>query len=81
VREGSTGIDAEVAVMTAHAAKGLEFDAVVIAEPERLAEDADADEVIGSLHPFGDLFVAMTRPTRSLEIVHALPLPDGVAAP
>jgi DNA helicase IV len=81
VREGSTGIDAEVAVMTAHAAKGLEFDAVVIAEPERLAEDADADEVIGSLPPFGDLFVAMTRPTRSLEIVHALPLPDGVAAP
>lgn len=65
---GSAGVDDEIAVMTAQDAKGLEFDAVVIVEP---AELIDA-------HGAGDLYVAMSRPTQHLGIVHARELPAGV---
>ncbi|MEE1649222.1 DNA helicase [Brachybacterium sp. J144] len=66
---GSSGVDDEIAVMTAQDAKGLEFDGVVILEPaEVLAE-----------HGAGDLYVAMTRTTRHLGVVHAAPLPAGIA--
>lgn len=69
VGTGSAGIDDIVAVMTAQEAKGLEFDAVVIVEPAELI----------SAHGAGDLYVAMTRPTRHLGIVHREELPLGVA--
>ena len=45
-------------------AKGLEFDVVVLVEPADLAA--------------GDLYVAMTRPTVTLHVVHAAPLPPGL---
>ena len=66
---GSAGVDDEIAVMTAQDAKGLEFDAVVIVEP---AELIDA-------HGAGDLYVAMSRSTQHLGVVHARDLPAGVA--
>ncbi|MGP9537862.1 HelD family protein [Brachybacterium sp. AOP43-C2-M15] len=66
---GSAGVDDEIAVMTAQDAKGLEFDAVVIVEP---AELIDA-------HGAGDLYVAMSRPTQHLGVVHARELPPGVS--
>ncbi|HIY25274.1 MAG TPA: AAA family ATPase [Candidatus Brachybacterium merdigallinarum] len=69
VGTGSAGIDEIVAVMTAQDVKGLEFDAVVIVEPAELV----------SAHGAGDLYVAMTRPTRHLGIVHRKELPLGVA--
>ena len=50
--------------------KGLEFDAVVLVEP--------ADVATGPSGP-SDLYVAMTRPTQRLVVVHARPLPAGVA--
>lgn len=60
-------LDAPVVVLTPRQAKGLEFDAVVLVEPaEVLAASA------------GDLYVAMTRPTRVLQVVHARPLPAGL---
>ena len=65
---GSAGVDDEVAVMTAQDAKGLEFDAVVVVEPAELIEQ----------HGAGDLYVALTRPTTRLSIVHARPLPEGL---
>lgn len=68
VGSGSAGIDDEVAVMTAQDAKGLEFDAVVIVEPAELIDSRGA----------GDLYVAMTRPTTHLGVVHAQPLPAGI---
>ncbi|WP_375165534.1 HelD family protein [Cellulomonas sp.] len=59
-------LDAPLVVLTPGQAKGLEFDAVVLVEPaEVLAASA------------GDLYVAMTRPTRVLHVVHARPLPEG----
>lgn len=70
VGTGSAGIDDDVAVMSAQDAKGLEFDAVVLAEPSALLE--------GTERGAGDLYVAMTRPTQRLEIVHEGPLPAGL---
>src|SRR5699024_7841895 len=69
VGAGSAGVDDEIAVMTAQDAKGLEFDAVVIVEP---AELIDA-------HGAGGLYVAMSRSTQHLGIVHARELPAGIA--
>lgn len=66
---GSAGVDDEIAVMTAQDAKGLEFDAVVIVEP---AELVDA-------HGAGDLYVAMSRSTQHLGLIHTRELPCGIA--
>ncbi len=61
-------LDAPVVVLTARQAKGLEFDHVVLVEPgEVLAVSA------------GDLYVAMTRPTRALHVLHARGLPAGLS--
>ncbi|HEX4161989.1 MAG TPA: AAA family ATPase [Acidimicrobiales bacterium] len=56
-----------VTIVPAPAAKGLEFDAVVVVEPARIA---GADPRGLRL-----LYVAMTRPIQHLSIVHGLPLP------
>ncbi|WP_418607085.1 hypothetical protein [Georgenia sp. SUBG003] len=47
-------------------AKGLEYDLVVLLDPA---------SVLGS--GAGDLYVAMTRPTRRLHVVHSEELPAG----
>ncbi|WP_240613278.1 HelD family protein [Brachybacterium endophyticum] len=66
---GSAGIDLPIAVMTAQDAKGLEFDGVTVVEPAAMLEGRDTGP--------GDLYVAMTRATQRLDVVHALPVPDG----
>jgi DNA helicase IV len=67
-----TGLDAPVTLLPVGAAKGLEFDAVIVVEPSRIVGEA----------PQGlrALFVALTRPTRALTVVHADPLPDVLAS-
>jgi DNA helicase IV len=50
-----------VPVLTPREAKGLEFDHVVVVEP--------------ALIPLRDLYVALTRPTKSLVVLHARELP------
>ena len=47
--------------------KGLEFDVVVLVDPAEIAERSA-----------GDLYVAMTRPTRRLRVVSRLPLLRGL---
>lgn len=64
-----TDLDAPVALLTPRESKGLEFDAVVLLEPAAVL-------AVGA----GDLYVAMTRPTRALRIVHARELPAGLRA-
>jgi hypothetical protein len=60
-------LTAPVVVLPVNAAKGLEFDAVVVVEPaEMLAESPRGG---------GDLYVAITRATQRLAVVHAAPLP------
>ncbi len=58
----TTAQDALV-VLDVRSAKGLEFDAVVLVEPDELAPS--------------DLYVAMTRPTQRLVLVHSRDLPEG----
>jgi DNA helicase IV len=60
-------LEAPVSVLTVTAAKGLEFDQVVLVEPA-LVTAAQANGL-------RDLYVALTRPTQQLTIVHALELP------
>ncbi|MCL3860144.1 UvrD-helicase domain-containing protein [Actinotalea sp. K2] len=63
---GGTALDARVAVMSPRMSKGLEFDLVVLAEPSAIGEVS-----------MGDLYVAMTRPTRGLRVVTSTTLPAG----
>ncbi|HZP73086.1 MAG TPA: hypothetical protein VFA97_06885 [Gaiellaceae bacterium] len=53
--------DELVPVLTPREAKGLEFDHVVVVEP--------------ALIELRELYVALTRPTKTLTVIHALPLP------
>ncbi|WP_250282895.1 ATP-binding domain-containing protein, partial [Frankia sp. CiP1_Cm_nod2] len=58
---------APIAVLTVAESKGLEFDAVVVAEPQMI--------INGSRRGLADLYVALTRATRTLTVVHSGPLP------
>jgi DNA helicase IV len=59
-----------VPVLTPRQAKGLEFDHVVVLEPAAIADDGDRG--------LRELYVALTRPTKTLVVVHARPLPEGL---
>ncbi|BDR54386.1 DNA helicase [Bombiscardovia apis] len=54
----------QIVVCTTQETKGLEFDAVVLVNPERIASEAPSRLVAAS-----DLYVAMTRPTQKLVII------------
>ena len=56
-----------VSVLTPQAAKGLEFDAVVVVEPARFLEEPNGLSL---------LYVAITRTTDHLVVVHRKALPD-----
>jgi superfamily I DNA/RNA helicase len=61
-------LEAPVVVLAVGASKGLEFDAVVLVEPaEVLAE---------SPRGLNDLYVALTRATQRLTVIHAADLPE-----
>jgi DNA helicase IV len=70
--EGAAGPGRRVVVLDVHQAKGLEFDRVIVVEPAAIVE--------ASGHGLGDLYVALTRATQDLGMVHARPLP-GVIDP
>ncbi|WP_116209988.1 HelD family protein [Streptomyces olivoreticuli] len=53
-----------VVLLDPRQAKGLEFDTVIVAEPAELG--------------VSDLYVALTRPTQRLGVVHTTPLPGGL---
>ena len=67
-----SGLDHAVTLVPAVTAKGLEFDAVVVVEPARLVEDA--------VRGLRLLYIALTRPTQHLSVVHAQPLPEPLRA-
>ena len=62
--------EAPVVVLDVQEVKGLEFDVVVLVEP--------LDVLEGSPRGVHDLYVALTRCTRRLVVVHARPLPPGM---
>ncbi|MFF5294536.1 HelD family protein [Paractinoplanes globisporus] len=62
----------QVVLMTVRQAKGLEFDSVVVVEP---------DEIIAeSPRGLSDLYVAVTRATRRLGVLHTTDLPKVLTA-
>ena len=67
---GGDVLRSRLAVMAPRLSKGLEFDVVVLVDPA----------VVGEASP-GDLYVAMTRPTRRLRVVSRGPLPAGLRRP
>ncbi|MEO7804756.1 MAG: ATP-binding domain-containing protein [Actinomycetota bacterium] len=70
LEQGEDLLDAPVAVFTVDQARGLEFDSVIIIEPTQiLAEHANGIRA---------LYVAMTRATKQLQILHTQPLPEGL---
>jgi DNA helicase IV len=60
-----------VPMLSPRQAKGLEFDHVVVVEPALIAAQEQG---------LRELYVALTRPTKSLVVVHARPLPDRLSA-
>jgi DNA helicase IV len=62
-----------VPVLTPRESKGLEFDHVVVVEPALIAEE-------GGDSGLRELYVALTRPTKSLTVVHSRDLPMSLAS-
>jgi superfamily I DNA/RNA helicase len=71
-RVGGGALDERVTLLTIEDAKGLEFDAVTVVEPARITQET----------PQGlrALYVAFTRATQRLTIVHSAALPSPVSA-
>jgi DNA helicase IV len=65
-------LTAGVAVLTPTAVKGLEFDSVLVVDPQGIV-----DEGVRGLN---DLYVALTRATQRLGVVHPGELPDVLAS-
>jgi DNA helicase IV len=63
----ATGLDDAVTIVLPEAAKGLEFDAVVVIEPAAIA-------AVGE-HGLRLLYIALTRAVRTLTVVHTTSLP------
>ena len=72
--DDSRGLAADLVVLGAEAANGLEFDAVVVVEPSRIASRG-ADDGVATGRGLRTLYVAMTRPTRRLAVMASEPLP------
>jgi DNA helicase IV len=70
-RASRTGLDDPITVVPVSVVKGLELDGVVVVEPAQIV----AHEIQG----LRALYVALTRPTQRLTVVHAEPLPPALA--
>ena len=64
---GAAALDQRVSYLTAAGAKGLEFDSVVVVEPQEILEQGS-----------GDLFVALTRATHDLHALTCHEFPRGM---
>jgi DNA helicase IV len=67
---GSLFDDTRIPVLTPREAKGMEFDHVVVVEPALIVEEAAGGQGLR------ELYVALTRPTTTLVVVHSRPLPE-----
>jgi DNA helicase IV len=66
--------DTRVSVLTPRESKGMEFDHVIVVEPSAIVEEAATGQGLR------ELYVALTRPTTSLTVVHARPLPPQLGS-
>ncbi len=67
-RAATTGLDQSLTVVPVSVVKGLELDAVVVVEPSRMVADQE--------YGMRALYVALTRSTQRLSIVHGDDLPE-----
>ena len=70
-RASTAGLDQLLTVVPVSVVKGLELDAVVVVEPAAIVDDHE--------HGLRALYVALTRPTQRLSVVHRDVLPDALA--
>ena len=70
------GLAANLVVLPAHDANGLEFDSVIVVEPARVAERGGSDHA-PTQRGLRTLYVAMTRPTRRLTVLGTEPIPSS----
>jgi DNA helicase IV len=70
VGRGAAGLSRSIAVVTPQESKGLEFDSVIVVQPEQLLEE--------SARGAASLYVAMTRPTQRLYLITTGALPAGI---
>ena len=76
VGDHTAPLEALVAVLDVAETKGLEFDGVIVVEPAAIVAQSERG--------MSDLYVALTRATRRLGVVHAKPLPkemEGLRPP
>ncbi len=64
------GLGSPLSLLPVDLANGLEFDAVVVVEPSTIADE--------SPQGLRSLYVALTRPTQRLVVVHTRPLPAAL---
>ncbi|GAA4830483.1 HelD family protein [Saccharopolyspora rosea] len=65
------GLESPAVLLTVEQAKGLEFDSVVLVDPDGVLAESERG--------LNDLYVALTRATQRLGIVHTGDLPDVLA--
>jgi DNA helicase IV len=68
-RATRTGLDADVTLVPVSVVKGLELDTTIVVEPARIA---------AATQGLRSLYVALTRATRHLVVVHAAELPPAM---
>ncbi len=66
---GAAGLSRPIAILTPQESKGLEFDSVVVVEPQDVIDEHSRGAAA--------LYVAMTRATQRLHVVASSTLPDG----
>lgn len=74
----SRGLSADLVVLAAEGANGLEFDATVVVEPGEIARRGSGASNAITSRGLRTLYVAMTRPTRRLAIVASGELPPTI---
>jgi len=76
---GGDGLAAGLVVLPADETNGLEFDSVIVVEPSLIAavgdEPAGEGPPVATTRGLRTLYVALTRPTKRLAVVHVDPLP------
>ena len=72
-RAARNGLNSQITLVPVSLVKGLELDASVVVEPAAILEE----EVQGAR----SLYVALTRATKRLVLVHERPLPEVLRAP
>ncbi|ALG05983.1 DNA helicase IV [Kibdelosporangium phytohabitans] len=64
-------LESQVSVLTVWQAKGLEFDSVLVVDPARILGDSPRGA--------NDLYVALTRATQRLGVIHPAKLPESLS--